>query len=78
MRCEDITEVLLEVELGELDEDAAARVHAHLESCPKCQAFAKTYTAVQDMVKESLAVEVSEALQAELDAALLDAIRKTG
>lgn len=78
MRCEDITEVLLEYELGELDDSAAARVHAHLETCPKCQAFTKTYTAVQDMVKGALAVEVSESLQAELDAALLDAIRETG
>lgn len=78
MRCEDVTEVLLDYELGELDEAAGARVRTHLEACPKCRAFTKTYTAVQDLVHEALAVELSPELQAELDAALLAAIRQTG
>ncbi len=77
MRCEDVTGILLEYDGGGLPPPRRGRVEHHLEACATCAAYANTYTAVQDLVQEALAVELSQADQADLDMALQTAIRRT-
>ena len=76
MRCEDVTGMLLEYDEGGLSTERRGRVEEHLEACASCAAYASTYTAVQGLVQEALAVELSQADQAELDGALMTVIRR--
>ena len=77
LTCAQITDLLLDYELGDLSSEEAAAVDAHHAVCPTCVAFARTYRAVPAMVHDALAVRVSDALQAELDATVLAALEQS-
>ncbi len=76
--CRDVTERLLDLELGELPEDEARAVRAHQAACPRCAAFAHGYAAVPALVREALESAITPELQARLDAAVREALRDAG
>lgn len=78
LTCEQLTDLLLDRELGELAPGVVAEMEAHDAVCPNCVAFARTYGAVPAMVRDALTMQVTDELQAELDAAVLGALGLTG
>lgn len=46
--CRQVTRVLQSLLDGELDDDGAARVSAHLDDCGRCGLEAETFRAIKD------------------------------
>lgn len=77
LTCEEVAARLFDFVEGELDDEEHALVEAHLAVCPDCEEFARTYSAVGGLVRSALEVEVDDALQAELDAAIFGALAQS-
>lgn len=76
MTCANLTDLLLDYELGELESAVLGEVEEHLGLCPTCQIFAITYHAVGPLVQRAFEIPVDDALQAELEAACLALVQK--
>lgn len=69
--CEDVVAVLHDYFDGRLEPRLTAIISAHLEECPNCHAFARTYGAVVrltgelpvDEVPEEVCIRVRQALR---------------
>jgi len=77
LTCEEVAARLFDYVEGELDDHEHALVEQHLALCPDCAEFTRTYSAVGGLVRSALELEVDDALQAELDAAIFGAIAQS-
>lgn len=75
--CEQVATMVFDYVENDLDDVAHRQVAYHLDNCPDCSEFVRTYAAVGQLVADALEVEVDDALQAELDAAIFAAIEKS-
>jgi hypothetical protein len=73
--CDQVFVLLAVSPLEDLLAADADRVTKHLEKCTDCTNFVAAYDAVAAMVRKALDVEVDDRLQAELDAAVMQALR---
>ncbi len=76
--CNDMALRLFDYAMDDLSDDARAEVDEHLAACPPCAQLVAEYQAVSHMVHDALEVDLSDADQAALDAAVLDAVKQTG
>ncbi len=79
LSCHQVSELLFDYVENDIDDQTAAQVEAHLAGCPDCQRFVEEYAQVRGLVRDGLELQVDDALQSELDAAVFAAIaRATG
>lgn len=76
MDCAALMDRLMEQDVEDLPEEEQAHARAHLEYCGDCAAFVRTLHAVAPMVRDAMELQVDDTLQAELDAAVMEALRK--
>lgn len=76
--CESVQQHIAAAPLEDLPDKDREAVLDHLEQCPHCATHQAAYDAVAPMVRAALAVEVSDTLQAELDAAVMAALAEVG
>lgn len=76
LTCEALLDQLMDQDVGDLPEADQVHARAHLEGCPRCAAFVRSLHAVTPMVRHALELSVDDALQAELDAAVMAALRR--
>jgi hypothetical protein len=76
MNCQEVMDLLMEQPLEDLADEPKAGVQTHLDVCGPCDGFVESFNAVAPMVRKALEVEVDDALQAELDAAVMEALRR--
>ena len=74
MTCEELASRLFDYVEADLSDEECSRVEQHLAGCADCADLVRTYTAVGSLVRTALDVEVDDALQAELDAAIFAAL----
>ena len=74
MTCDELAMRLFDYVEGDLFEAELTRVEQHLADCADCAELVRTYSAVGSLVRTALDVEVDDALQAELDAAIFAAL----
>lgn len=77
LSCEEVAARLFDFVEGELSDEEHALVEEHLGMCPDCAEYTRTYSAVGGLVRSALELEVDDALQAELDAAIFGALAKS-
>ena len=77
LTCEQVQAHVFDFVEGDLSEALHDAVRAHLDRCPPCTEFVRTYSAVGGLVRSAMEVEVDDALQAELDAAIFAALEQT-
>lgn len=77
LNCDEVLAYVSESPVEDLPPEVQEAVFEHLEVCPDCRTFMAAYDSVAPMVRSALEVEVDEALQAELDAAVLEAIAQS-
>jgi hypothetical protein len=75
-RCCDVTERLLDLMLGEVEPEEAARLEDHIRYCTCCGPFVRTYGKVEGLVKIALGGGVEEAVVADLEAEVMAALAK--
>ncbi|NCC50429.1 MAG: zf-HC2 domain-containing protein [Spartobacteria bacterium] len=64
MKCNDYEQYILLESSNELDREQAARLQAHLESCPPCRAFKRDMLAIRDYSQlDENALRISEFTQ---------------
>jgi len=61
--CEEVVNVLSDYLEGTLDPELAAIITRHLQDCPDCDAFMRTYAATVRMTGELTTEEIPEALR---------------
>lgn len=76
LTCEQVAVLVFDFVEGELSPEEHGLVAAHLSRCSACAEFVRTYSAVGGLVREAMEVEVDDGLQAELDAAIFDALSR--
>ena len=76
--CESVQQHIAAAPLEDLPHKVREAVLDHLEHCPRCSTHQAAYDAVAPMVRAALAVDASDALQAELDAAVMAALAEVG
>lgn len=74
MTCDELAMRLFDYVEADLSEVEVTRVEQHLAACTDCAELVRTYSAVGSLVRTALDVEVDETLQAELDAAIFEAL----
>lgn len=74
MTCDEVAARAFAWSEGELADEEHLRFDQHLDDCQGCAEFARTYAAVEQLVRTALEREVSPALQAELDASVFAAL----
>jgi predicted anti-sigma-YlaC factor YlaD len=68
--CEDVVAVLQDYFEGSLEPKLAAIIERHLENCPDCEAFARTYATVVRLTGELPVEEIPAELRARVRRAL--------
>ncbi len=76
MDCSDIAVRLFDYAMDDLPAAERTAVDAHLADCRDCARLVSDYQAVSDMVHDALVTELSPETQAELDAMVLDAVKR--
>jgi len=74
LTCDEVSALAFEWSEGDLTDDEHLRFGQHLDDCPDCAEFARTYAAVERLVRAALEREVGPALHAELGASVLAAM----
>lgn len=70
--CKESIELLLDYVDGSMSPDEAEHLSKHLEACPPCVEFLKTYRATTGLCKRALAAKMPE----ELSLRLIDFLRQ--
>jgi hypothetical protein len=78
LSCAEVYALFQQHDVADLPEAERRAVQTHLALCGPCDLFVESVHAVAPMVRQALELEVSDALQTELDAAVMDAIKKVG
>jgi len=76
LTCEAMMALLMEQGVEDLPAGEREVAMAHMDACGPCAAFMRTLQAVTPMVKDAMHLTVDDALQAELDAAVMEALRR--
>jgi hypothetical protein len=76
LTCAELMDLLMEQDIDDLPPEPRAAAESHLAGCGGCAAFVRSLHAVTPMVRDAMELEVDPALQAELDAAVMEALRK--
>ena len=74
MTCEELATRLFDYVEGDLSDAECTRLEQHLGGCADCAELVRIYSAVGSLVRTALDVEVDDTLQAELDAAIFEAL----
>ncbi len=77
LTCEEVAARLFDFVEGELEDQDHILMEQHLAVCPDCKEFVRTYSAVGQLVRSAMEVEVDDTLQAELDAAIFGALAQS-
>ncbi|MHC4955748.1 MAG: anti-sigma factor family protein [Planctomycetota bacterium] len=75
MTCQELAEFILEYVEGKLAEDARSTFEKHLEMCPSCIEYLKSYKTTQ-MVLDDLCCECRDEVPREVPEDLIQAILK--
>ncbi|MCP4917056.1 MAG: sigma-70 family RNA polymerase sigma factor [Proteobacteria bacterium] len=78
MNCETVVTRLVDYYDGELDSDTSAAVRSHVDECPDCQHFLRTYEATIALAEQSFAVVMPDSVRASLSEALRKELLETG
>lgn len=78
LSCAEVFDLFKDQDVADLPEDLRRQVQEHLDVCPDCAMLVASVHAVAPMVRQALELEVTDELQAELDAAVMDALRQVG
>lgn len=73
--CTEVAVRLMDYAMDDLGDAARDEVDQHLAACPECARLVDEYRAVSEMVHDAYLTELSPEQQAELDAAVLEAIK---
>jgi hypothetical protein len=76
LTCEALMDLLMEQDVEDLPDAEQDDARGHLDACGGCAAFVRSLHAVTPMVKDAMELTVDDALQAELDAAVMAALRR--
>lgn len=74
LTCAEVTDLLLDLELGALPTELRVEVELHREGCEQCTHFMSTYQAVGPLVRGALEVPLPDRLQAELERSVMEAL----
>ena len=74
--CKDSVDLLVELLDGELPAEEERRLLAHIDACPPCVAFVKTYKATTGLCRRALAKKMPQELSAKLTDFLRANIKK--
>jgi hypothetical protein len=75
-RCCDVTERLLDLMLGEVEPEEAARLDEHIRYCSCCGPFVRTYGQVEGLVKIALSSGLQDEQVADIEAQVMAALAK--
>lgn len=73
--CSDIAVRLMDYAMDDLHHEARDEIQLHLAACPECTRMVEEYQAVSHMVHDAFLTELTPEQQAELDAAVLEAVK---
>ncbi len=76
LNCEALMALLMEQGVEDLPDGERERAREHVDACGSCSAFVRTLQAVTPLVKGAMELTVDDALQAELDAAVMEVLRR--
>lgn len=76
LTCEALMDQLMDKDVDDLPAEEQDRARTHLDACGTCSTFVRTLHAVTPMVRDAMELTVDDALQAELDAAVMEALRR--
>jgi len=74
--CRDVFDLLSEYVDGELDSATRETLVRHLDACPPCERFLRTFQKTRALCRESLMVQMPDELRERLRSFLRDKISK--
>lgn len=74
--CEEVVNVLSDYLEGTLEPELAAIITRHIQDCPDCDAFTRTYAATVRLTGELTTEEIPEALRQRVQYALQERYRR--
>lgn len=74
--CREVFDLLSDYVDGDLTPETREALAKHLQACPPCEQFLKTFQKTRDLCRESLFEEMPEELRGRLRSFIRDRLRK--